>query len=201
MGALAGGARRKRVAAAVFAALHFCTRAFAATRIDARTARLSLRPASTPDPSHPPRGHTAMKLYYHPISTTSRTIMLFAAESGIPLEMQVVDLFTGEHVQPPYAALNPNRLVPDARGRRLRPDRELGDPQVPGRQDRLAGLPEGPAAARARQRAHGLDQHAAVQRPGLRPGLPADLRHATSAAATRRRPPRSSAPRSARRPG
>ena len=53
-----------------------------------------------------------MKLYYHPISTTSRPIMLFAAESGIPLEMQVVDLFTGEHVQPPYAALNPNRLVP-----------------------------------------------------------------------------------------
>lgn len=53
-----------------------------------------------------------MKLYYHPISTTSRTIMLFAAESGIPLDMQVVDLFTGEHTQPPYAALNPNRLVP-----------------------------------------------------------------------------------------
>jgi glutathione S-transferase len=38
--------------------------------------------------------------------------MLFAAESGIPLDMQVVDLFTGEHVQPPYAALNPNKLVP-----------------------------------------------------------------------------------------
>lgn len=53
-----------------------------------------------------------MKLYYHPISTTSRTIMLFAAESGIPLEMQVVDLFTGEHTKAPYAALNPNRLVP-----------------------------------------------------------------------------------------
>ena len=53
-----------------------------------------------------------MKLYYHPISTTSRTIMLFAAENRIPLDMQVVDLFTGEHVQPPYAALNPNKLVP-----------------------------------------------------------------------------------------
>jgi glutathione S-transferase len=53
-----------------------------------------------------------MKLYYHPISTTSRPIMLFAAESGIPLEMQVVDLFTGEHMQPTYAKLNPNRLVP-----------------------------------------------------------------------------------------
>jgi glutathione S-transferase len=54
----------------------------------------------------------SMKLHYHPISTTSRTIMLFAAESGIPLEMKVVDLFTGEHVKPPYASLNPNRLIP-----------------------------------------------------------------------------------------
>ncbi len=53
-----------------------------------------------------------MKLYYHPISTTSRPIMLFAAESGIALDMQVVDLFTGEHVKPPYSAINPNRLVP-----------------------------------------------------------------------------------------
>jgi glutathione S-transferase len=53
-----------------------------------------------------------MKLYYHPISTTSRPVMLFAAENHIPLDMQVVDLFTGEHVQPPYAAINPNKLVP-----------------------------------------------------------------------------------------
>lgn len=53
-----------------------------------------------------------MKLYYHPISTTSRPVMLFAAESGIPLDMQVVDLFTGEHVKPPYAKLNPNKLIP-----------------------------------------------------------------------------------------
>ncbi|MDH5340996.1 MAG: glutathione S-transferase family protein [Rubrivivax sp.] len=53
-----------------------------------------------------------MKLYCHPASTTSRTVMLFAAESGIPLELQVVDLFTGEHLQAPYAAINPNRLVP-----------------------------------------------------------------------------------------
>jgi glutathione S-transferase len=53
-----------------------------------------------------------MKLYFHPVSTTSRTIMLFAAEAGIPLEYQLVDLMTGEHVQPPYLALNPNGLVP-----------------------------------------------------------------------------------------
>lgn len=53
-----------------------------------------------------------MKLYYHPISTTSRPIMLFAAESGISMQMQVVDLFSGEHVQPPYSKINPNKLVP-----------------------------------------------------------------------------------------
>jgi len=53
-----------------------------------------------------------MKLYYHPGSTTSRTVMLFAAENKVPLEMQVVDLFTGEQYKPPFEAINPNHLVP-----------------------------------------------------------------------------------------
>src|SRR6187431_1553427 len=53
-----------------------------------------------------------MKLYHHPASTTSRPVMLFAAENRVPLEMQVVDLFTGEHYQAPYEAVNPNHLVP-----------------------------------------------------------------------------------------
>jgi glutathione S-transferase len=53
-----------------------------------------------------------MKLYFHPASTTSRPIMLLAAEAAIPLEQQVVDLFTGEHYQPPFEAINPNHLVP-----------------------------------------------------------------------------------------
>jgi len=53
-----------------------------------------------------------MKLYFHPGSTTSRPIMLFAAENNIDLERQVVDLFTGEHLKPPYEAINPNKLVP-----------------------------------------------------------------------------------------
>jgi len=53
-----------------------------------------------------------MKLYYHPASTASRPIMLFAAEAGIALEMQLVDIFKGEHRQPTYAAINPNALVP-----------------------------------------------------------------------------------------
>jgi len=53
-----------------------------------------------------------MRIYYHPISTTSRPLMLFAAESGLDIEFKVVDLFTGEHVQPAYASINPNHLVP-----------------------------------------------------------------------------------------
>jgi glutathione S-transferase len=54
-----------------------------------------------------------MKLYYHPASTTSRPLMLFAAENGIKMDMQVVDLFTGEHYQPPFAeGVNPNKQVP-----------------------------------------------------------------------------------------
>jgi len=54
-----------------------------------------------------------MKLYYHPASTTSRPLMLFAAENGLKIDFQVVDLFTGEHYQPPFAeGINPNRQVP-----------------------------------------------------------------------------------------
>jgi glutathione S-transferase len=74
-------------------------------------------------------GDTVVKLYHHPISTTSRTVMLFAAESGIPLELKVVDLFTGEHMQPGYASLNPNKLVPTLEDSD-RADRELGDPRT-----------------------------------------------------------------------
>jgi len=53
-----------------------------------------------------------MKLYYHPISTTCRPLMLFAAESGLNIDFQLVDLMTGEHMKPAYAAINPNCLVP-----------------------------------------------------------------------------------------
>ncbi len=53
-----------------------------------------------------------MKLYYHPASTASRIIMLFAAEESVTLDYQVVDLMTGAHQQPEYLALNPNGLVP-----------------------------------------------------------------------------------------
>jgi len=53
-----------------------------------------------------------MKLYYHPVSTTSRPVVLFAMESGIDLDYQLVDLFTGEQYKPEYSAINPSHQVP-----------------------------------------------------------------------------------------
>ena len=54
-----------------------------------------------------------MKIYYHPVSTTSRPLLLFCRENNIAAEFQVVDLMKGEHVQPPYSTkVNPNKLVP-----------------------------------------------------------------------------------------
>ena len=53
-----------------------------------------------------------MKIYYHPASTTSRPLMLFAGESGMNIDFKVVDLFTGEHYKPEFEAINPNRQVP-----------------------------------------------------------------------------------------
>jgi glutathione S-transferase len=53
-----------------------------------------------------------MRLHCHPISTTSRPILLFAADSGIALDVQVVDLFTGEQLQPAFSAINPSQQVP-----------------------------------------------------------------------------------------
>jgi hypothetical protein len=54
----------------------------------------------------------AMKLYMHPVSMTSRPVMLFMAENNIAAEQQVIDLMTGEHHKEPYCSINPSRLVP-----------------------------------------------------------------------------------------
>src|SRR5688572_8202809 len=53
-----------------------------------------------------------MKLYMHPVSMTSRPVRLFIAENGIDVEEQVVDLMTGQHLQGPFAAINPSKMVP-----------------------------------------------------------------------------------------
>jgi glutathione S-transferase len=53
-----------------------------------------------------------MKLYFHPVSTTCRMIMMLAAEDGIALDYELVDLMKGEHLTPEYKKINPNCLVP-----------------------------------------------------------------------------------------
>lgn len=53
-----------------------------------------------------------MTLYYHPISTASRAVMLMAAEEGISLDYRLVDLFIGAQKHPKYAAINPSQQVP-----------------------------------------------------------------------------------------
>lgn len=53
-----------------------------------------------------------MKLYLHPSSTTCRAVMLFVDEAGIPVETQVVDLFTGEQYKEAFESVNPSHLVP-----------------------------------------------------------------------------------------
>lgn len=53
-----------------------------------------------------------MKLYMFPVSATCRPLQLFIADNGIDVELQAVDLMTGEHKQEPYASVNPNGLVP-----------------------------------------------------------------------------------------
>jgi glutathione S-transferase len=53
-----------------------------------------------------------MKLYMHPVSTTSRPVMLFAKLASIPLELEVVDLMKGQHLSPEFTKVNPKCLVP-----------------------------------------------------------------------------------------
>jgi glutathione S-transferase len=53
-----------------------------------------------------------MKLYYFPGSTTCRPIQMLAAEAGIPLTLEPVDLMAGAHLTEAYARINPNQLVP-----------------------------------------------------------------------------------------
>jgi glutathione S-transferase len=57
-------------------------------------------------------GGIVMKLHFHPVSTTSRTVVLFCSEAKIPYEPVVVDLMTGEHCKEPFLSLNPSAQVP-----------------------------------------------------------------------------------------
>jgi glutathione S-transferase len=53
-----------------------------------------------------------MKLYFHPVSTASKPVVLFCADANISYEPHVVDLMKGEHMQDAYLKINPSGLVP-----------------------------------------------------------------------------------------
>ena len=53
-----------------------------------------------------------MKLYMHPVSTTSRPVMQFIADNNIKCDMEVVDILKGAHYEPAYSKINPNHLIP-----------------------------------------------------------------------------------------
>ena len=53
-----------------------------------------------------------MKLYCDPISTTSRPVMHYIADAGLPVELAHVDLMNGGNLAPEYLAINPNGCVP-----------------------------------------------------------------------------------------
>ena len=116
-----------------------------------------------------------MKLYMHPVSMTSRPVRLFIAEKRHqrgragrrPVHRRALQgALCVAQSEPPGA---------DAGGRRSSAHRELGDPEVPRRQDRLARLSEGPEAARQGQRDDGLAEHELLSRVRLQPDLPAAL--------------------------
>jgi glutathione S-transferase len=53
-----------------------------------------------------------MRLYYHPLSSNSRRVLLTAHHLGLNLELVIVDLLRGEHKTPEYLRLNPNGKIP-----------------------------------------------------------------------------------------
>ncbi len=59
-----------------------------------------------PDASRP------VTLYVFPRSTSSRPVLLFCAEAGIPFEQVTVDLMAGAQHREPLSALNPSHAVP-----------------------------------------------------------------------------------------
>ncbi len=71
-------------------------------------------PASsrTLSPLSPRKTPGLLRLHYDPASTTCRPVILFASETGIPLDYNLVDLFSDENRSDWYTRLNPNQAVP-----------------------------------------------------------------------------------------
>ena len=54
----------------------------------------------------------SLKLYYHPLSTFSRRVIIAFAEKQVPHELAVVDMAARRHREQPYLSLNPYGRVP-----------------------------------------------------------------------------------------
>ncbi|XP_078053376.1 glutathione S-transferase 1-1-like isoform X2 [Augochlora pura] len=54
----------------------------------------------------------AVDLYYTPISSPCRAVLLTAEAIGFPLNLKEIDLMAGDHLKPEYEQLNPQRTVP-----------------------------------------------------------------------------------------
>jgi glutathione S-transferase len=57
-------------------------------------------------------GENQVKLYTFPASTTCRPVMFFAADAGIKLDHEIIDLMSGAQYKPEFAKVNPNCHVP-----------------------------------------------------------------------------------------
>ncbi|MHB0990444.1 MAG: glutathione S-transferase family protein [Burkholderiales bacterium] len=53
-----------------------------------------------------------MRLYYHPVSTCSRRVLMAAQHLKVKVDLTLVDLFKGEQNSPDFLKLNPNHRVP-----------------------------------------------------------------------------------------
>ena len=53
-----------------------------------------------------------MRLYYHPVSSNSRRVLLTAIILDAKLDLITVDLLKGEHRADAYLRINPNGKVP-----------------------------------------------------------------------------------------
>ena len=116
-----------------------------------------------------------MKLYMHPVSTTSRPVMQFIADNDIACEMEVVDILKGEHYEPAYSKINPNRLMPMLEDGDFRLTESAAILRYLAEKIGLARLSQGPQAARPGQRGDGLVQLQLLPRLGLWPDLSAAL--------------------------
>lgn len=54
----------------------------------------------------------SLDLYYLPLSSPCRAVLLTAEALGLSLNLKKIDLFAGEHLTPEYEQLNPQRTIP-----------------------------------------------------------------------------------------